>query len=71
MMKRNRYRAGRKKRAKIEALKKRGIPIIVKIQSEIFLSEEACVQLNGNIEFDRVWSLNGGSTVSDTRRESY
>ncbi len=30
MVKRNRYRASRKKRAKIEVLKKKGIPIIVK-----------------------------------------
>ncbi|KYM76730.1 hypothetical protein ALC53_12825 [Atta colombica] len=46
MVKRNRYRASRKKRAKIEVLKKKGIPIIVKIQSGIFISEKARAQLN-------------------------
>ena len=44
---------GRKKRAKIEAFKKRGVPIVVKIQSGIFLSEKARAQLNRNIKYDR------------------
>ena len=51
MIKWNRHR---KKQAKIEVLKKRGISIIVKIQSGIFVSEEARAQLNGNIESDRI-----------------
>ena len=70
MMKRNRHHADRKKRTKIETLKKRRIPIIVKIQSGIF-SEEARVAIEQGYKVHKSSVLSRDSTLSDICRGPY